>query len=94
MEPGTVVEPHTGITNARIRIHLALFIPDGARIRIAGEERTWVEGKCLVIDDSYVHEVWHHGTEKRIVLIVDIWHPELSLAQREATIDDPNALKV
>lgn len=42
-----------------------------------------------MLDDSYVHEVWHNGTEQRIVLIVDIWHPELTQRQRQATITNP-----
>ena len=75
MEPGTLVRPHTGLTNARMRIHLGLNIPKGVGVRVNGETRTWIEGKCIVFDDSYVHEVWHNGTEKRIVLIVDIWNP-------------------
>ena len=41
-----------------------------------------------------MHEVWHNGTEQRIVLIVDIWHPELTFAQREATITDRDSLSV
>ena len=27
------------------------------------------------------HEAWHEGSETRIVLIVDIWHPDLSDAE-------------
>lgn len=83
MEPGTVVRPHTGSTNARLRIHLGVTVPDGVFMRVDNETRTWTEGRCVVIDDSYVHEVWHHGDEKRIVLIVDVWHPELDSARRE-----------
>ena len=30
---------------------------------------------------SYEHEVWHEGTEDRIVLICDMWHPELDLGR-------------
>ena len=44
--------------------------------------RTWQEGKVLVIDDSFEHDVWNEGTESRFVLIVDIWHPELTEEER------------
>ena len=27
-------------------------------------------------------QVWHEGTEPRLVLIVDVWHPDLSAAAR------------
>lgn len=40
--------------------------------------RTWKEGKLFVFDDSFEHEVWHNGTTTRLVLIVDVWHPELT----------------
>ena len=30
------------------------------------------------------HEAWHEGSETRIVLIVDIWHPDLSDAEAMA----------
>jgi aspartate beta-hydroxylase len=40
--------------------------------------RTWEEGKLFIFDDSFEHEVWHNGTTTRLVLIVDVWHPELT----------------
>ena len=33
--------------------------------------------KVLLFDDSFEHEVWNHTSEPRLVLIVDIWHPQL-----------------
>jgi len=87
MQPGTIVRPHTGQTNARLRIHLGVAIPDGRpRIRVGNETKSWIEGKCLVIDDSYVHEVWHPGIERRIVLIVDVWHPEMNDRMRRDSL--------
>ena len=38
-------------------------------------------GECLIFDDSYEHEVWHEGVEDRIVLIADMWHPQLDVAR-------------
>ena len=92
--PGTVVRPHTGETNARLRIHLGINIPEGAFIRVNNETRTWTEGKCTVIDDSYVHEVWHKGNQKRIVLIVDVWHLDMDLKRREDSIKMPHFLEM
>lgn len=59
MEPGTHVAPHTGLTNARLRIHLGLSGLDGVWIRVGDEVRAWRDGRCIVFDDSFVHEVWH-----------------------------------
>ena len=83
MQPGTHVHAHTGLTNARLRIHLGLAGLDGAYVRVGDEPwRTWRDGRCIVFDDSFVHEVWHNGTETRIVLIVDVWHVDMDEAQR------------
>eukprot|EP00445_Apocalathium_hangoei_P043628 CAMPEP_0203977108 /NCGR_PEP_ID=MMETSP0359-20131031/101450_1 /ASSEMBLY_ACC=CAM_ASM_000338 /TAXON_ID=268821 /ORGANISM="Scrippsiella Hangoei, Strain SHTV-5" /LENGTH=679 /DNA_ID=CAMNT_0050915317 /DNA_START=30 /DNA_END=2065 /DNA_ORIENTATION=- len=74
---GTRIRPHCGPTNARIRIHLALEVPDPApRIRVGSEWRQWEVGRCLIFDDSFEHEVVHDGDEARVVLIADFWHPD------------------
>lgn len=84
MHPGTHVWAHTGPTNCRIRAHLGLLVPEGTRIRVANETRTWTPGKFIIFDDSFEHEVFHEGTSIRLVLIVDFWHPELSESQRRS----------
>ncbi|KAM6445513.1 aspartyl/asparaginyl beta-hydroxylase [Rhynochetos jubatus] len=83
MHPGTHVWPHTGPTNCRLRMHLGLVIPkEGCRIRCAQENRTWEEGKVLIFDDSFEHEVWQDAENYRLIFIVDVWHPELTAQQR------------
>ncbi|XP_077022964.1 aspartyl/asparaginyl beta-hydroxylase isoform X1 [Tamandua tetradactyla] len=83
MHPGTHVWPHTGPTNCRLRMHLGLVIPkEGCRIRCANETRTWEEGKVLIFDDSFEHEVWQDASSFRLIFIVDVWHPELTPQQR------------
>ena len=79
MAPGTQVRPHRGPTNLRLRCHLGIDVPAGdCGIRVGGETRKWVEGKCIVFDDSFEHEAWNRANEDRIVLIVDVWHPDLT----------------
>ncbi|NWT16467.1 ASPH hydroxylase, partial [Vireo altiloquus] len=83
MHPGTHVWPHTGPTNCRLRMHLGLVIPkEGCRIRCAQETRDWEEGKVLIFDDSFEHEVWQDAGSYRLIFIVDVWHPELTAQQR------------
>ncbi|XP_039953058.1 aspartyl/asparaginyl beta-hydroxylase isoform X2 [Bactrocera tryoni] len=82
MQPGTHVHAHCGPTNCRLRAHLGLVVPKGPRLRVAEKERTWKEGEFLIFDDSFEHEVWHNGTSLRLVLIVDVWHPDLSAMKR------------
>uniref|UniRef100_A0A673B1N4 Aspartyl/asparaginyl beta-hydroxylase-like n=1 Tax=Sphaeramia orbicularis TaxID=375764 RepID=A0A673B1N4_9TELE len=84
MHPGTHVWPHTGPTNCRLRMHLGLVIPkQGCRIRCTTETRQWEEGKVLIFDDSFEHEVWQDADSYRLIFIVDVWHPELTAYQRQ-----------
>ncbi|XP_071593723.1 aspartyl/asparaginyl beta-hydroxylase isoform X7 [Heliangelus exortis] len=83
MHPGTHVWPHTGPTNCRLRMHLGLVIPkEGCKIRCAQDNRTWEEGKVLIFDDSFEHEVWQDAETYRLIFIVDVWHPELTAQER------------
>ncbi|XP_060730190.1 aspartyl/asparaginyl beta-hydroxylase isoform X7 [Tachysurus vachellii] len=85
MQPGTHVWPHTGPTNCRLRMHLGLVIPQkGCRIRCTNQTREWEEGKVLIFDDSFEHEVWQDAESYRLIFIVDVWHPALSQSQRQS----------
>ena len=89
MESGTHVVSHSSSTNFRIRIHLGLNIPPAkkgwssanhlSKIRVANQFLNWKNGDLIVFDDSFDHEVWHVDTRSRdrLILIVDILHPEL-----------------
>jgi len=83
IEAGTHIKAHTGPTNMKIRLHMGILIPPGgAGMRVGTAQLAWQQGKCLAFDDSFEHEVIHRGTSRRVVLIVDIWHPELSDKQQ------------
>lgn len=78
LDPGTRVAPHQGPTNMRLRVHLGLEVPDGCGMRVGAVTGGWTEGRCTVIDDSFWHEVWNESDQRRVVLVVDVWHPDLS----------------
>ena len=79
MRAGTHIAPHRGPTNLRLRCHLGIAIPGGdCAIRVGDETRRWEAGRCLVFDDHFEHEAWNHTDEDRLVLIVDVWHPDLT----------------
>ncbi|XP_017865351.1 PREDICTED: aspartyl/asparaginyl beta-hydroxylase isoform X3 [Drosophila arizonae] len=84
MQAQTHVWPHCGPTNCRLRAHLTLVAPEPhlTSLRVADQERTWHEGDLFIFDDSFEHEVWHNGTQLRLVLILDLWHPDLTAQQR------------
>jgi aspartate beta-hydroxylase len=79
MRAGTHIAAHCGPTNLRVRCHLGISVPAGdCAIRVGSETRRWAEGECLVFDDHFEHEAWNHTGQERIVLVVDLWHPDLS----------------
>jgi aspartyl/asparaginyl beta-hydroxylase (cupin superfamily) len=79
LDPDTHIAAHRGPTNQRVRCHFALEVPEGdCGIRVGAEQRAWRPGECLVFDDSLEHEAWNRTASPRIVLIVDLWHPDLS----------------
>jgi Aspartyl/Asparaginyl beta-hydroxylase len=75
---------HCSIDNLRIRCHLGIQVPSGCEMRVGTEIRGWQEGKGLIFEDSFEHEVWNRGTARRAVLIVDFWHPDLTDAEIRA----------
>jgi aspartyl/asparaginyl beta-hydroxylase (cupin superfamily) len=84
LSPRTSVAPHSGPTNMRLRLHFAVTIPRGdCALNVGGESRQWVEGQALVFDDYLQHEVWNRTDEERLILLVDVWHPELTLQERK-----------
>lgn len=83
LEPGTHVAPHKGPTNMRLRCHFGIEIPDGCGLRVNGETVGWESGRCLVFEDSFEHEVWNTSEKRRTILVIDIWHPDLSQEEVE-----------
>ena len=47
------------------------------------ETREWSLGEAWVFDDSIEHEAWNDADALRVILILDIWNPLLSEAERE-----------
>ncbi|WP_166039985.1 aspartyl/asparaginyl beta-hydroxylase domain-containing protein [Sphingosinicella sp. YJ22] len=82
--PGARIPPHHGMLNARLICHLPLIVPEGCGFRVGGETRQWEPGKLLVFDDTVEHEAWNDSGEDRIILIFDVWRPELDAAERRA----------
>lgn len=83
LRPDGAINPHCSTFNGQLVVHLGLIIPKGCAIKVAGDTRNWLPGKCLMFDDTFEHEVWNKGTESRIVLLLSVWHPQLSLEEIE-----------
>lgn len=80
---GKRIPPHTGMINTRLICHLPLIVPGEGRLRVGAQARQWEEGKLLIFDDSVEHEAWNNAEQDRLVLIFDVWRPELEQAERD-----------
>ena len=78
LRPGVVLPEHTDATNAQLTCHLGLVVPEGCGIKVGDEEREWTEGKVLFFDHSYVHKAWNRGDKGRVVLLLNVRHPDIS----------------
>lgn len=78
LQPQTRIPPHVGVSNARLLVHLPLIVPPACGFRVGSQTREWRLGEAFVFDDSVEHEAWNLSDELRVVLIFDIWHPDLT----------------
>jgi aspartate beta-hydroxylase len=81
LQAGGHIVSHFGRTNVRLTVHMGIVIPDNCAIRVANEIRTWQEGRIMLFDDSFEHEAWNRSERDRSVLIFEVWHPALELAE-------------
>jgi aspartyl/asparaginyl beta-hydroxylase (cupin superfamily) len=84
LKPGAHIFAHNGLINTRLICHLPLIVPDGCRFRVGNDVRRWEEGKLLIFDDTIEHEAWNEGSSRRVVLLFEIWRPEISEEERAA----------
>lgn len=101
MEPGTHVPLHKGVSKALINGHFALDVPEGdCRIEVGGEVRGWTEGRLMLLDDTFSHQVWNNTDKNRVVLLMQIRRPVgpvarllgdalLAVVRRTGYIQDP-----
>ena len=76
--PGTHLPAHTGVSKAFLTCHLGIQVPRKSgecRMRVVDDWLEWQEGKCLVFDDDFNHEVRNDSEETRIVLLVQFKRP-------------------
>lgn len=78
LSPRKHIPPHRGPWAGVLRLHLGLMVPqprNECRIRVANEVYAWEEGKAVIFDDTYNHEVWNDTDGYRVVLFVDFARP-------------------
>lgn len=74
--PGTHIARHVGVTKAILTCHLGLHVPPGrCRMRIGDHDYAWQEGRILIFDDMYPHEVWNETDQLRVNLMLHVKRP-------------------
>lgn len=84
LQPHTHIPPHTGMLNTRLICHIPLIVPPNCRLRVGNEVWEVQAGRAMIFDDSIEHEAWNDSDETRVVLLFEIWRPELDAAERAA----------
>ncbi len=83
LRPKAHILPHRGVTNARVVAHLPLIVPPDCALNVIGDPpHVWREGEVMVFDDTFEHEAWNRSASVRVILLMDLWHPALSEAER------------
>jgi aspartyl/asparaginyl beta-hydroxylase (cupin superfamily) len=77
LDPGKSIPAHCGTYLGYLRYHLGLVVPKNnpPSMRVKDQIHTWEEGKSIVFDDSWEHEVYNKSDGVRVVLIVDFLRP-------------------
>lgn len=83
LRPGAHIPAHHGMLNCRLICHLPLIVPPGCWLRVGNETREWEQGKLLIFDDSIAHEAMNPSEETRVILLFDVWRPELTVSERQ-----------
>lgn len=82
LAPGGHIAPHSDKTNLVMSFHFAVHIPPDCEIRVCEETRGWQEGHSLLFDYSFDHEAWNRSDDYRVCLVIDVWNPEITEAER------------
>jgi hypothetical protein len=82
LKPGVTLPPHHDGSNIDVTCQLALVTPENCGIRVGSETRNWTEGKTLFFDHSFEHEAWNKSQQERVILLLDLYHPELTKIEK------------
>lgn len=86
LRSGARIPPHNGLVNTRLICHLPVIAPGQSSFRVGNDVRDWVEGKAWLFDDTIEHEAWNNSNQTRVILLFDVWRPELSAQERALVV--------
>lgn len=84
LEPGTELPVHADMANFLVSCHMGIEVPAECALQVASEKRSWLEGKCIAFNNSYLHSAFNHSSRTRYTLVVHTLHPNTTLTERKA----------
>jgi hypothetical protein len=82
--PGAHIAPHFGMLNTRLICHIPILTAPDCSLRVGSETRGWLDGVPLIFDDSIEHEASNPSAQPRVILLFEIWRPEIPEHDRAA----------
>jgi len=85
MPAHTEIKAHSDYTNFVLTAHVGLKVPKGKCWIDVGDVRTlWEDGAVSLFDTSFLHAAVNDADEDRYVLILRVWHPDLTATEIQA----------
>jgi hypothetical protein len=79
------IPEHCDFMNWMLTLHTALDGPqEGCGIIVNGVARDWTVGDPVVMDTTFLHETYNTSDQDLYLLLVDFWHPDLSIDEIDA----------
>lgn len=84
-EADSGIPEHCDYMNWMLTLHTALDGPErGCGITVHGVKRDWTVGDPVVMDTTYLHETYNTSNQTMYLLLLDFWHPDLSIDEIDA----------
>ena len=99
MEPHSDIKPHSDGCNFVLTSHLGVDVPEGQCDLTVGDTTVeWRNGEVTLFDTSILHKAENRADVTRYILMLRVYHPELTAAERAALqltfdcLDEPELL--
>ena len=99
MGPQSDIKPHSDMCNFALTCHLGLDVPEGeCAITVGDTRRDWKNGEAIMFDTSILHEAENLSRRTRYILMMRVYHPELTAVERRSLqlifdcLDEPEIL--
>eukprot|EP00978_Attheya_sp_CCMP212_P035439 scaffold154377_cov53-Attheya_sp.AAC.1 len=88
------IPPHVDYMNWMLTLHIPIAhgtntnniigTRTNAGMRVNGVAHEWIIGHAVVMDTSFPHETYNDSDQDVYLLMIDFWHPDLSLDELDA----------